>query len=213
MFPGSRRYRAAVMAVPVNPAASILVIDDRPDLHVLIGRRRPGSVFVGGMIVFPGGGVDPVDHGAEARGRVPVASVPDLAPVEAAAFLHAGIRETIEEVGIVLGGPAPVDPADFPHVGRWITPPDAPRRYDTHFFLGRYDGGEVVVDRVELVEAWWERPVRTLERIDSGDLEAILPTIEFLRSLAAYDSVDAAFTAAAAPDGRGVRYDNGWTSF
>jgi 8-oxo-dGTP pyrophosphatase MutT (NUDIX family) len=197
--------------VPVRPAASILVIDDRPDLHVLIGRRRPGSVFVGGMIVFPGGGVDDIDRAPEARERVPSADVPDLDPTDAAAFLHAGIRETQEEVGVDLLVEGPVDPAAFPHVGRWITPVPSPRRYDTHFFLGRHPGGEVVADEIELVEVWWERPAATLERIDSGDLEAILPTIEFLRSLSAYETVDAAF--AGTGSGRGTRHDNGWTSF
>mgnify|MGYP003408486366 CR=1 FL=1 len=38
-----------------------MVVDDRPDLHVLLLRRRTGSAFVPGMDVFPGGGVDPGD--------------------------------------------------------------------------------------------------------------------------------------------------------
>lgn len=206
----AHRYRAPV-SVPIRPATSILVIDDRPELEVLIGRRRPGSVFVGGMIVFPGGGVDPVDHSPEARDRVPVGDIPGLDPVEAAAFLHAGVRETEEEVGLDLAGPGPVDPADFPHVGRWITPVPSPRRYDTHFFLGRYRGGEVVADQIELVEVWWERPAATLERIEGGDLEAIKPTIELLRSLSAYRTVADAF--AGTGGGRGTRHENGWTSF
>ena len=206
----SRRYGAPV-SVPIRPATSILVVDDRPDLEVLIGRRRPGSVFVGGMIVFPGGGVDPVDHTPEARERVPVGQVPGLDAIEAAAILHAGVRETEEEVGLDLAGPGPVDPADFPHVGRWITPVPSPRRYDTHFFLGRYRGGEVVADQIELVEVWWERPRATLERIETGDLEAIKPTIELLRSLSAYRTVAEAFAGTGI--GGGTRHENGWTSF
>ncbi len=197
--------------IPALPAASVLIVDDRPDLHVVIGRRRPGSAFVGGLIVFPGGGVDPQDRDAAARRRVPAASIPDLDPSEAASFLHAAIRETEEEVALDIAGPAPVDPNDFPHVGRMITPVGPPRRYDTHFFLARYRGGSVVADQVELTDAWWERPTDALDRIDRGELEAILPTIEFLRSLSEYRNVADAFAATGCGERRGKR--NGWTSF
>ena len=199
------------MSIPALPAASVLVVDDRPDLHVVIGRRRPGSVFVGGLIVFPGGGVDPEDLADTARQRVPAAGVPDMSATDGAAFLHAAIRETEEEVGLDIAGPAPVDPDHFPHVGRWITPEGSPRRYDTHFFLARYRGGDVVADQAELTDAWWERPADALQRIAEGQLEAILPTIEFLRSLSAYRNVADAFSGTGCGSRRGETY--GWTSF
>ncbi|MEQ8839926.1 MAG: NUDIX hydrolase [Acidimicrobiales bacterium] len=197
--------------MPVVPAASVLIVDDRPDLHVVIGRRRPGSIFVGGLIVFPGGGVDPEDRNSAARRRVPAGVVPELGRKEGAAFLHAAIRETQEEVGLDIAGPHPVEPGDFPHVGHWITPVEAPRRYDTHFFLARHRGGAVVADQEELTDAWWERPADALRKIDGGELEAILPTIEFLRSLSAYRNVSDAFAGAACGERRD--HTNGWTSF
>ena len=194
------------MSVPVRPAASVVVVDDRPDLHVLIGRRRPGSAFVGGLIVFPGGGVDPDDHTELARARVPPTTVPGLAAAEAAALLHAGVRETQEEVGLVLRqGP-------FPHIGRWITPEGSPRRYDTHFFLARHEGGEAVADQIELVDVWWERPSTTLERVATGDLDAIAPTLAFLRALAVHDRVEAAFAATRRAGDR-AQHDHGWVAF
>lgn len=199
------------MTIPALPAASVLVVDDRPDLHVVIGRRRPGSVFVGGLIVFPGGGVDPEDRETAARRRVPAGRIPDMAEHDAAAFLHAAIRETREEVGLDIAGPGPVDPHRFPHIGRWITPPDAPRRYDTHFFLARHRGGDVVADQEELTDAWWERPSDVLRRVDDGRLEAVRPTIELLRSLSAYRNVDDAFAGTGCGERRGD--DMGWTSF
>ena len=199
------------MTIPALPAASVLVVDDRPDLHVVIGRRRPGSAFVGGLIVFPGGGVDPEDVSTDARRLVPAASVPELAPEEGASFLHAAIRETEEEVGLDIAGPGPVEADHFPHVGRWITPEGAPRRYDTHFFLARYRGGAVVADQIELTDAWWERPADALQRIDEGHLEAIRPTIEFLRSLSGYRNVADAFAGTGCGQRRGAT--NGWTSF
>lgn len=187
----------------------MLVIDDRPDLHVAIGRRRASSAFVGGLIVFPGGGVDPGDRSAGALQRVPRAHVPDLGEREAAAFLHAAVRETTEEVGLDIGGPGPLDPAAFPHVGNWVTPEGAPRRYDTHFFLARFRGGDLVADELELDMAWWERPADTLDRIERGDLEAITPTIAFLQALASHRFVDEAFASAAS--GRRSGWEFGWT--
>ncbi len=196
--------------MPIRQAASILVVDDRPDLHVLVGRRRLSSGFVPGMVVFPGGAVDDNDRSPDARSTVPSANVAGLAADEAAAFLHAGLRETSEEVGLWVGGSTPVDPTDFPHVGWWLTPLGAPRRYDTHFFAARYRGGQVKPDRLELTDAWWERPPDVLSRIDSGALDAIFPTIEFLRALARHQSVDAVMAAAGI--GRSVEEINGWIS-
>ena len=86
------------MTVPALPAASLVVIDDRPDLHVLLGRRRPGA-FVGDMIVYPGGAVDD-DDWRLGPALVPGATAPGLSAADAAAYLHAAIRETREEVGL-----------------------------------------------------------------------------------------------------------------
>lgn len=179
------------MTVPARPAASMVIIDDRPDLHVLIGRRRPGP-FVGGMIVYPGGAVDDADHELGAV-RCAGASAPGLDAAAAAAHLHAAIRESREEVGLWPDSELVVDGADFPAVGHWITPEESPRRYDTRFFLARHPGGEAHTADDELVEVWWERPADALRRLETGDLQAIDPTISFLTSLSRYRHVDDAF--------------------
>jgi 8-oxo-dGTP pyrophosphatase MutT (NUDIX family) len=181
------------MIVPALPAASMVVIDDRPDLHVLLGRRRPGA-FVGGLVVYPGGAVDEADWQVGPQ-RLPGASAPGLSADQAAAYLHAAVRETHEEVGLRLDRSEPTDGAGFPPVGHWITPEDAPRRYDTRFFLARHPGGEVWAADDELVDVWWERPATTLERLAVGDLEAIAPTVSFLESLARCGTVADAFAA------------------
>jgi len=187
------------------------VVDDRPDLHVLIGRRRKSSGFVPGMLVFPGGAVDDGDRSEQARMAVPSASAPGMPCDEAAAFLHAGLRETFEEVGLWVGGDLPCRSEEFPHAGWWVTPPGAPRRYDTHFFLARYRGGEVVPDRLEITDAWWGRPSEILDEIEAGTLDAIYPTIRFLESLARYSSVDA--LVAATQRNYSSTNSAGWVSF
>ena len=93
-------------AVPVQLAATVLLVDDRPDLHVLCLRRRAGSNFVGGMTVFPGGGVD--EHDAHAGyadftyGRDDVDACARLEIPDASAYWVAVVRETLEEVGVLL---------------------------------------------------------------------------------------------------------------
>ena len=192
------------MTVPALPAASMVIIDDRPDLHVLIGRRRPGQ-FVGGMIVYPGGAVDHDDwtHGPQ---RCPGAEASGLSAAEASGYLHAAIRESREEVGLWPDPEMVLEGGRFAAVGHWITPEDAPRRYDTRFFLARHPGGEARVADDELVEVWWERPETTLERLDRGELTAIAPTISFLTALSQYRHVDDAF----AGTDRGIRREFEW---
>ncbi len=192
------------MTIPALPAASMVIIDDRPDLHVLIGRRRPGQ-FVGGMIVYPGGAVDTDDwrFGPTRCGGI---TAPGLSADEAAGYLHAAIRESREEVGLWPDPTRAIRGERFVSVGHWITPEDAPRRYDTRFFLSRHPGGEAIVADDELTDVWWERPIDTLDRLDRGDLTAIAPTISFLTALSQYRHVDDAFAGTE----RGIRREFEW---
>ncbi len=100
--------------VPVQRAASVLLVDDRPDLHVLCLRRRSASAFVGGMTVFPGGGIDDHDddpvYDAVLHGRGRAEMVARLGVEDALAYWVAVARETLEEAGVLLacdagGGP------------------------------------------------------------------------------------------------------------
>ena len=93
--------------VPVRPAATVMVVDDRPDLHVLLLRRRAGSNFVGGMDVFPGGGVDP--HDADPEVEAVCADLDDARASErlglaedGLAYWVAATRETFEEAGVLF---------------------------------------------------------------------------------------------------------------
>lgn len=84
-----------------------MLLDDRPDLHVLMLRRTTKVVFAPDNWVFPGGRVDPQDHQADFD------SVCDgLSDAEASAMLEvesgglawwlATCRETLEEAGLLL---------------------------------------------------------------------------------------------------------------
>ena len=96
-----------VAAVAVRDAATVILVSDRPDRHVLMLERTSRAVFSPGATVFPGGAVDAADRDARSHARVV-----DLADDEASAehgllgdglaFRIAAVRECFEESGILL---------------------------------------------------------------------------------------------------------------
>lgn len=96
--------------VPIRPAATIMFIDDRPTLEVLMVRRTATMVFAGGMWVFPGGRVDLEDYEHQAAAQE-YEELPDP-PAQAQAFCVAAIREAFEEAGILLA--CPLDGSQLP---------------------------------------------------------------------------------------------------
>lgn len=113
--------------VPVSHAATVMLLDDRPDLHVLMVHRTAKVVFAPDMWVFPGGRVDPDDHLDDfdtlCRG---------LSDEEASraidvdrgglAWWIAAARETLEEAGLLLASAdgAPVDAESIIEIRRAV---------------------------------------------------------------------------------------------
>lgn len=94
--------------VPVQPAATVMIVRDGADgLEVFMMRRTGRATFAAGMYVFPGGRVDDVDHADEiepfCRG-LDDASASEQLGIESGglAFWVAAIRECFEEAGILL---------------------------------------------------------------------------------------------------------------
>ncbi len=160
------------MTVKVRQAASLVIVDDKPDLHVLVGRRRMDLMFAPGLVVFPGGAVEDSDEST----------------------LAAALRETGEETGWWPPVPPSTDETPrFPYIAHWITPRGSPRRYDTHFYLARFTGGALQADVHEFDDLFWDRPAVVLKRIEADELLAITPTLSILSSLARYRDSESAF--------------------
>jgi 8-oxo-dGTP pyrophosphatase MutT (NUDIX family) len=161
---------------PRDAASLILLRGDGNSLEVLVGRRSLSARFMPGVYVFPGGAIDAPD-------RVPwsIERGAEMFPPRLASAARAALRETWEEVGVLVGTPAQAlsasGPAKAPienayrerglvaaidrlaYVGRAITPSHSFRRFNTRFFLG--DGGLVAGEPAaspELEDAGW-RPI------------------------------------------------------
>ena len=109
-----------VEPVAVRDAATVMLVSDRPDLHVLMLERTSSAVFSPGATVFPGGAVDPSDREPRATARVvdlddAAASREHGLAAGGLGFRVAAVRECFEEAGILLardehGRPVEHDP-------------------------------------------------------------------------------------------------------
>ncbi|MEM7253169.1 MAG: NUDIX domain-containing protein [Pseudomonadota bacterium] len=94
-------------AVPIRPAATVMIIDDRPELEVLMIERNARMAFAPGMWVFPGGAVDPgeADEFEPHCDGLDDVRASGILGVETGglAYWVAAIRENFEEAGLLLG--------------------------------------------------------------------------------------------------------------
>lgn len=211
-------------AVPIRDAATVMIVDERPELHVLMVQRTSRAVFGPSAWVFPGGRVDPddaVDLDAIVHG-LDDAAASKMLEVDASgrAWWFAGLRETLEEAGLLLGaGDAAVDAIDrtrtavhadarrfapaltenglsldlsqMYEVARFITPLGPPRRFDTRFFVAAAPKNQIAShDEAEVVQHRWVRPAEAIEAWRSNDFPLMSVTHRMLACLGRYGSVD-----------------------
>ncbi len=93
--------------VPIRPAATVMLVEDKPDLQVFMMERSANTVFAGGMWVFPGGSVDHNDkpgHFEPYCTHRSDAEASQLLGLDQGgiAYYVAAVREAFEEAGILL---------------------------------------------------------------------------------------------------------------
>lgn len=172
---------------PRDASTLIIVRNDDTVPRFIMGKRHENSKFMPGKFVFPGGRVDACDSRVKPFSDLHPLVEKSLinkmrgtpSPLRARALAMAAIRETFEEVGLVVGKPhdngfktkssawtAFADTGFAPSLenirflARAITPPGRPRRFDTRFLV--VDATEVAnidqpvnVDSDELLECHW----------------------------------------------------------
>ena len=212
------------------PAATVVIFRHAPQggpPELLMATRGTDMRFAGGALVFPGGRIDPVDRelartlaGLPALAADADHDLADEALNDAAARI-AGIRETLEETGLVIGLDRPVSAAEATRARRllldegamapmlaamgWGLAPDLlvpfarwwprrPKTFDTRFYLADLGSGQVdiSVDGTEFTTMFWLSATEALRRADSGELSIIFPTRMNLERLAQFASFAAA---------------------
>jgi recombination protein RecT len=197
--------------VEPRPAATIVLVRSAPGgLEVLLTRRPVSMAFAGGLHVFPGGRVEAADSRPRllARARGPVAD-----PAFQVAHRIAAIRETWEEVGVLLAAPpagvvpvalAPgarsasdLDLLDLVErhdlqlmtdmlveIARWTTPRSFPRRFDARFFVAELPPDAVLhPDPREVASHAWLTPRAALAAMADGTIGMWPPTSTTLQRL------------------------------
>ncbi|CAN5798799.1 NUDIX hydrolase [soil metagenome] len=156
--------------LPARPAATVMLVRDTEarGIEVFLMRRHRAMEFVGGVIVFPGGGVDDRDRSADIdwHGPPPPWWAERLGVSEdlALALVCAAARETFEESGVLFAGPAS-DPSTV--VGDAGVYREARAALaDNTLSFGDFLRGEGLVLRADLLRPWanWVTPVEERTR-------------------------------------------------
>jgi ribonuclease/clavin/mitogillin len=194
------------MAAIPKDAGSIILLKDPLDPQLLWVKRSARLAFMGGFHAFPGGQLDKVDLETPVAGctgdeawmracaarevfeeigvllaagakRLTVAQIADARRQMAAG--EKTFLQILRDYELVLSGDA------LTAAGRWVTPPFAPRRFDTWFFLAWLpENQEALVDAGELETAEWVRPAEALDRWQRGEIIMAPPTLHIIRTLA-----------------------------
>ncbi len=178
---------------PRDAATLILVRRDGPKPRILMGKRSNKHDFMPEKYVFPGGRVDPTDARAPAAtefGEHVEQALTVNTRRKPRAFGLTAIRETFEETGLIIGQPGGVNggPRNWREflaegalpclqhlkfIGRAVTPPYRPKRFDARFFMAEAE--DALIDErpantsPELVDIRWVE----LEEAEQLDLPSV----------------------------------------
>jgi len=176
------RAFAAGERTPVPPRDAATVILLRPDgggMQAYVLRRHRGMAFAGGMVAFPGGGVDgrDSDHVSAWTGP-PVAAFAERLgcdDAKARALVCAAVRETFEESGVLLAGPTSDSIVDDTAGDEWEA--DRQALVDRTLSLTEMLDRRGLVLRADLLAPWahWITPEFEPRRYDTRFFVAALP--------------------------------------
>ncbi len=217
--------------VPVRDAATVMVLRDGPELEVLLVQRAGKLAFAANAWVFPGGRVDRADADDAERVGVNLTDAAASAALQidegGLAWWFAAIRETLEEVGMLLGTPSidvsmlpglraaldedskaftdlliehdiALDLSTLHEVARFVTPVGPARRFDTRFFLASAPSGQVPhPDESEIMAHRWVTPAQAMAEWQAGELTMMAVTHRMLSCLDRFPTAAAAIGRAA----------------
>lgn len=179
-------------------ASTVILLRENREgfLEVYLVKRNHKSSFMPGLYVFPGGSLEPWDgnaHLPDSGWDQPFCRILErlgkgLNKKQAKAHLVGAIRETFEEVGVLLAErdgweiqessltkgispearrfkdllleqPTKLQASRLSPWAHWITPEAMPKRFDTRFYLALHPEGQTCLpDQVETTQGVWIRP-------------------------------------------------------
>lgn len=212
---------------PKDAAAAILLRHktDPADPEVFWVRRNEKLSFLGGFQAFPGGQLEPVDGEARVENCAGADTAAMISCVARELFEELGVlvargAQTLTKGQLAsllddlasgrMSWPAllehyelHLDAEDFTFVGRWVTPPFSPRRFDTWFFLVNCPARqEPYIASGELDSGEWTTARSAYERWQSSAVLAVPPTLHALKTLAGGITSDLVERFLAAPQAR-----------
>jgi 8-oxo-dGTP pyrophosphatase MutT (NUDIX family) len=170
-----------------DAATVLLVRDGAAGLEVYLLRRVRGMPFAGGMTAYPGGSVDPRDSEVELDWVGPDpdwwAAAFGTGPGLARALVCAAVRETFEEAGVLLAGPAggpavsDADTADWEAVRQALLAREVS--------LAQVLSGRGLAVRADLLRPWahWITPEVEPRRYDTRFFVAAVPPGQHARDV------------------------------
>ena len=211
-----KEAKSLVYTKLIREAASLIPVRDGPeDLEVFMLKRQGRGVFPD-LHVFPGGKVDEED--TELADRFTSIGSENHPPLRfKAAAIRECFEECGVFLGESDGGQISVEQLrNFKHevlddkikfndgldqlhlkirdervlyFSHWITPPYAPARFDTRFFITQLTRSETTEthDR-EAAHGSWQRPEEALWRYSSKEWQMIVPTITTLRMISGFSN-------------------------
>ena len=163
------------MTVPIPSATLVLIRDSDDGIQALLMRRHKNIKFCGGVWVFPGGAVEPVDQSS---------SVLETAK-------NAAVRETLEESAIATNSD------QLQLIAKWTTPEIAPKRFETFFFVAAADDQKAQADGHEMVDSLWATPAKAIALHRAQEIDMLPPTLVSLLLIANYKTVNEALAGLA----------------
>ena len=171
--------------VPIRPAATVMLVEDKPDLQVFMMERSANTVFAGGMWVFPGGAVDGNDdpnffeNYCTHRSDQEASHLLGIAD-GGLAYYVAAVREAFEEAGVLLA----IHKDN--HISLDIKTPEDRERFDAHrdrvndngdHFLDVIESEKLLLDVGQMhYIARWITPEGPPRRFDARFFVTRMPT-------------------------------------
>ena len=201
--------QASTASTPKDAAAVILLRQNtnptNPEVYLV--RRSDKLAFLGGFSAFPGGQLDASDAEAQVSNSPSAETAAAISCAARELFEELGVLVARGSESLTKGQRVSLlddlesgrmswpellrhydlrlDANDYTFVGRWVTPPFSPRRFDTWFFLvNAPPKQEPNVIPGELSSGEWIAASQAYEKWLRSEILAVPPTLHALKTIA-----------------------------